>query len=47
MLPQQEPAFENANLQAEAKAQFDVLIEGPAAGRAKSRATPGVTKGAI
>ena len=45
MLLQQEIAFENAKLQAEAKAQFDVLIEGPAAGRAKSRATTGVTQG--
>jgi ribosomal protein S12 methylthiotransferase len=45
MLLQQEIAFENAKLQAEAKAQFDVLIEGPAAGRSKARATTGVTKG--
>ena len=45
MLLQQEIAFENAKLQAEAKAQFDVLIEGPAAGKSKSRATTGVTKG--
>ncbi len=45
MLLQQEIAFENARLQAEAKAQFDVLIEGPAAGKSKSRATTGVGKG--
>ncbi|MEY2716782.1 MAG: Ribosomal protein methylthiotransferase RimO, partial [Planctomycetota bacterium] len=45
MLIQQEIAFETAKLQSEAKAQFDVLIEGPAAGKSKSRATTGVTKG--
>ena len=45
MLLQQEIAFENAKLQAQSKAQFDVLIDGPAAGRAKSKATTGVSKG--
>jgi ribosomal protein S12 methylthiotransferase len=45
MLAQQEIAFENAKFLAEQKCQFDVLIEGPAAGRSESRSTTGVTTG--
>jgi ribosomal protein S12 methylthiotransferase len=45
MLAQQELAFENAAFQAEQKVQFDVLVDGPAAGRTAGRATTGVTQG--
>jgi ribosomal protein S12 methylthiotransferase len=45
MLAQQEIAFENAAYQAEQKVQFDVLVDGPAAGRTSGRATTGVTEG--
>jgi ribosomal protein S12 methylthiotransferase len=45
MLAQQELAFENAAYQAEQKVQFDVLVDGPAAGRTAGRATTGVTQG--
>jgi ribosomal protein S12 methylthiotransferase len=45
MLAQQEIAFENAAYQAEQKVQFDVLIDGPAAGRASGLATTGVGRG--
>ena len=47
MLAQQEIAFENAAFQAEQRVQFDVLIDGPAAGGTAGRATPGVTEGGI
>ena len=39
---QQSIAFENAAYVAEQRAQFDVLIEGPAAGHTRGRATTGV-----
>jgi ribosomal protein S12 methylthiotransferase len=45
MLAQQEIAFENAAYQAEQRVQFDVLVEGPAAGGTKGRATTGVGAG--
>jgi ribosomal protein S12 methylthiotransferase len=45
MLAQQEIAFENAAYQAEQKVQFDVLVDGPAAGRTAGLATTGVTQG--
>ncbi len=45
MLLQQRLAFENAAFLAEQACQFDVLIEGPAAGRSEVRATSGVTGG--
>jgi ribosomal protein S12 methylthiotransferase len=45
MLAQQELAFENAAYQAEQKVQFDVLVDGPAAGRTAGLATTGVTQG--
>ena len=45
MLAQQELAFENAAFQGEQRAQFDVLIEGPAAGGTAGRATTGVAEG--
>ncbi len=47
MLAQQEIAFENAAYQAEQRVQFDVLIEGPAAGRTTGRATTGVGAGGV
>jgi ribosomal protein S12 methylthiotransferase len=45
MLAQQEVAFENAAYVAEQRCQFDVLIDGPAAGGSAARATTGVTGG--
>ncbi|MBL9141365.1 MAG: hypothetical protein JNK53_05810, partial [Phycisphaerae bacterium] len=45
MLAQQEVAFENAAYVAEQKCQFDVLIEGPAAGGSAALATTGVSQG--
>jgi ribosomal protein S12 methylthiotransferase len=45
MLAQQEVAFGNAEYLAERKCQFDVLIDGPAAGGTVGRATTGVSKG--
>ncbi|MFO0963515.1 MAG: 30S ribosomal protein S12 methylthiotransferase RimO [Phycisphaerales bacterium] len=45
MLAQQQIAFENAAYQAEQRVQFDVLVEGPAAGRTTGRATAGVGAG--
>jgi ribosomal protein S12 methylthiotransferase len=45
MLAQQQVAFENAAYVAEQKCQFDVLIEGPAAGGSAALATTGVTQG--
>jgi ribosomal protein S12 methylthiotransferase len=45
MLLQQELAFENARYVAEQRAQFDVLMEGPAAGGTSGRPTTGVTAG--
>jgi ribosomal protein S12 methylthiotransferase len=45
MLAQQEVAFGNAEYLAERKCQFDVLIDGPAAGGTVGRATAGVSKG--
>ncbi len=47
MLAQQEVAFENAAYQAEQRVQFDVLVDGPAAGATAGRATPGVSEGGI
>jgi ribosomal protein S12 methylthiotransferase len=47
MLAQQEVAFENAAYVAEQRCQFDVLIEGPAAGGSAARATTGVSQGGI
>ena len=44
MLLQQEMAFENARYQAENRVQFDVLIDGPAAGGTTGRATSGVVQ---
>ncbi len=41
---QQSIAFENASYVAEQRAQFDVLIDGPAQGGTKGRATTGVAK---
>jgi ribosomal protein S12 methylthiotransferase len=46
MLAQQELAFENAAYLAEQAAQFDVLIDEPAAGETTGLATPGVSDGA-
>jgi len=43
MLAQQELAFENAAYLAEQAAEFDVLIDAPAAGATAGRATSGVT----
>ncbi|MBL9147834.1 MAG: 30S ribosomal protein S12 methylthiotransferase RimO [Phycisphaerae bacterium] len=45
MLAQQEVAFDQAKYLAEQAVQFDVLIDGPAAGRTKGRKTAGVTAG--
>lgn len=45
MLAQQTIAFENAAYVAEQRCQFDVLIEGPAAGGAAAKATTGVGRG--
>jgi ribosomal protein S12 methylthiotransferase len=45
MLAQQEIAFENAAFQGEQRAQFDVLVDGPAAGGTAGRATTGVADG--
>jgi ribosomal protein S12 methylthiotransferase len=47
MLAQQEIAFENAAYQGEQRVQFDVLVDGPAAGGTAGRATTGVTEGGI
>ncbi len=47
MLAQQEVAFENAAYVAEQRCQFDVLIEGPAAGGSAALATTGVSQGGI
>jgi hypothetical protein len=44
MLAQQEIAFENARYLAEQRCEFDVLIDGPAAGQTRGRATTGVVK---
>ncbi len=41
---QQSIAFENASFVAEQRSNFDVLIDGPAKGKTRGRATPGVTK---
>lgn len=43
MLLQQDIAFENAAFVAEQRCQFDVLIDGPAAGETQGLATSGVT----
>ncbi|MCA9283636.1 MAG: 30S ribosomal protein S12 methylthiotransferase RimO [Phycisphaerales bacterium] len=43
MLLQQDLAFENAAYLAEQRCQFDVLVEGPAAGGTVGKATTGVT----
>ncbi len=43
MLAQQRIAFENATYLAEQRSQFDVLIDGVAAGKTRGRATTGVT----
>jgi ribosomal protein S12 methylthiotransferase len=43
MLVQQRIAFENAAYVAEQRGQFDVLVDGPAAGQAAGRETTGVT----
>jgi ribosomal protein S12 methylthiotransferase len=45
MLAQQEIAFEAAAFQAEQRAQFDVLVDGPAAGGTTGRRTTGVGDG--
>ena len=45
MLAQQEIAFEAAAYQAEQRVQFDVLVDGRAAGRTAGRATAGVGDG--
>jgi ribosomal protein S12 methylthiotransferase len=45
MLAQQEIAFENAAFQGEQRVQFDVLVDGPAAGGTSGRATAGVSEG--
>jgi ribosomal protein S12 methylthiotransferase len=45
MLAQQEIAFENAAYQGEQRVQFDVLVDGPAAGGTSGRATAGVSGG--
>jgi len=45
MLLQQQMAFENTAYLAEQSCRFDVLIEGPAAGRSEVRATTGVSQG--
>jgi ribosomal protein S12 methylthiotransferase len=47
MLAQQEIAFENARFVAKQRSQFDVLIDGPAAGRTVGRRTSGVTGGGL
>lgn len=45
MLAQQEVAFGQAAYLAEQRVQFDILIDGPAAGRTAGKATTGVSKG--
>jgi ribosomal protein S12 methylthiotransferase len=45
MLAQQEIAFENAAFVAEQRCQFDVLMDGPAAGGSAARPTTGVGRG--
>lgn len=45
MLAQQEIAFENAAFVAEQRCQFDVLVEGPAAGGSVALPTTGVAEG--
>lgn len=47
MLAQQEIAFENAAFVAEQRCQFDVLMDGPAAGRSAARPTSGVGQGGV
>jgi hypothetical protein len=42
MLTQQKIAFENAAYVAQQRSRFDVMIEGPAAGRTRGLATTGV-----
>jgi ribosomal protein S12 methylthiotransferase len=44
MLAQQAIAFDNARFVAQHQSQFDVLIEGPAAGRTQGRRTTGVSR---
>jgi len=45
MLAQQEVAFDSAKFLAKERVQFDILIDGPAAGKTTGRKTTGVSKG--